>query len=217
MRVSIHQPNFLPWLGFFDKINSSDLFVLLDDVQVSKEGFVTRNKIRTPQGWTWLTVPTDSKSGNINEVHAMTTPKWIRNTIQKIDSNYSDKRIKSIDTKHRLIKYLSDPSTSLAEFNIRIIKLLCKSTGITTPIILSSDLNSGGSGSDRILNICEDVGADEYLSGIKGKEYLTLENFAHSGIKVVFQDFHPPTYTQLFPGFESNLSAIDKLLCTGEL
>jgi len=217
MRVSIHQPNFIPWLGFFDKINSSDLFVLLDDVQVSKEGFVTRNKIRTPQGWTWITVPTDSKSGNINEVHALTTPKWIRNTIQKIDSNYSDKRINAIDTKHRLIKYLSAPTHSLAEFNIRIIKLLCNSAGIKTPLILSSDLNSGGSGSERILNICEDVGADEYLSGVMGKTYLNLEDFERSGINIIFQDFDHPVYDQMFPGFEPNMSAIDKLFCTGEL
>lgn len=217
MKVAVHQPNFIPWLGFFDKINKSDLFIILDEAQVSVEGFVTRNKIRVPNGWSWISVPVESRMGKINEVKPFISEAWISEVQKKLDRSYGDKKLGERSLlKHGLYGLLYE-AESLSEFNTRIIKHLCMICGIKTPILFSSDLNSGGVGYERIINICKDVGAEVYLSGQGGHNYMNLKRFEEEGIDVEFQDFRHPIYHQMFPGFEPNMSAIDKLFCTGGL
>lgn len=217
MKVAVHQCNFLPWLGFFDKLAKSDLFVILDDAQVSVEGFVTRNKIRVPRGSTWISVPVESRMGNINEVRPFISEAWVSEVRKKIDRSYGDKKL----AERMLFKYgfygLLYEAESLAEFNTRIIKHLCMMADIKTPLLFSSDLNVGGSSYERIINICNEVGADVYLSGIGGHNYINPKRFEAEGIKVEYQEFKHPIYDQMYPGFEPYMSALDKLLCTGEL
>jgi len=215
MILAIHQPNFLPWLGFFDKISKCDELVILDDVQVASDGTTTRTKIRTPTGWTWISVPIDNSQSNLNEAKPLVTESCIKETRLKIDRSYGRKRIGINEMfKIGLLANFS-PSNSLAQFNLRIIKYLSNIEGINPKITLSSDLNVDGTKEDRILNICKEMGADTYLSGQGGKTYLKQFRFDQSGIKLEFQDFIHPVYDQMYPGFEPNMSAIDKLFCTG--
>jgi len=218
MKVSIHQPNFLPWLGLFDKIKNSDLFIVLDDVQFSHTEFQARNKIRVPDGFTWITVPVDAKNKPLNETRAMISDEWVKETIKKLDRSYSSKKLGQREFfKYNLIRWLKRTDLDLADYNQRILKALCEAGSIQTPFVRSSELGEPGSGSDRIFNLCYAVGADVYLSGAGGRNYLHLQDFKRNGIKVEFQDFKHPVYEQTFPGFETNLSAIDKLFCTGTI
>jgi hypothetical protein len=222
LKIAIHQPNFLPWLGFFDKMKKSDKFVILDDVQVSVEGYITRNKIRTPSGWSWITVPIGSKMGKINEVAPQITEYWLSEVKKKIDRSYGDKRIGDLkdikqDIYHLFEFELLYGPTTLADFNSRIITYLALRFGYRMPIIYSSSLEVKGSGTDRLINICKELGADTYLSGVGGKNYMDLREFEKAGIQVEFQQFDHPIYNQKFPGFEPNMSAIDKIFCTGEI
>lgn len=222
MKIAIHQPNFLPWLGFFDKMRSCDKFVILDDVQVSVDGYVTRNRIRTPCGWSWIVVPTNSKMGKINEVLPLITESWISEVKKKIDRSYGDKRIGYLrEIKQDLyglfeFELLYGPTT-LSKFNSRIITYLALKFGTRRPTIYSSSLEIEGSGTDRLINICKKLGADTYLSGIGGQNYIDYKKFKDAGIEMEFQQFHHPEYVQMFPGFEQHMSAIDKIFCTGEM
>jgi len=217
MKVSIHQPNFLPWIGLFDKIKNSDLFIVLDDVQFSHTEFQARNKIRVPDGFTWITVPVEEKMKPLNETRPMISDEWVNETIKKLDRSYSSKKMGDrVIQRSALISNLYEAS-SLSKFNLRIIKHLCFVGRINTEMILSSDMQVPGSGSDRILNLCKEVGADCYLSGAGGRNYMNQQDFERAGIKLEFQDFKHPVYEQMFPGFEPNLSAIDKLFCTGTI
>jgi hypothetical protein len=213
--VSIHQPGYFPWLGFFEKIIRSDIFVFLDDAQYMKKQWHNRNKIRTEFGSKWLTVPVHASFGeNINTVKIDSSKNWISEHENAIrfsydTSNYFNQyfpKIMSIFLKHH---------SKLIELNIDLIILMCEILEIKTKIIKSSNLDIHSSGSKRILDICKKLDADEYLSGIMGKDYLNLDDFIHNKIKVVFQDYVHPTYRQNFQPFLTNMSIIDLILNEG--
>jgi len=214
--ISIHQPNYLPWLGFFKKISSSDVFVFLDDVQYEKNGWHNRNKIRTDNEWIWLTIPSNVKLGmKLNEVKINITPNWQKKHLKSIEINYSkatyfkkywDELKEIYNSKHEF----------LFEFNLEIINFLMKKLNINTEIILSSKLNIKETNSDRILNICKKLDADIYISGSLGKNYLQLKDFEKNKINVKFQNFKHPIYKQIYHPFIPNMAAIDLLFNKGE-
>jgi len=214
--VSIHQPGYLPWLGFFKKISSSDQFVFLDDVQFEKNGWHNRNKIRTSDGWIWLTVPTKAKFGmNLNEIKIDNSIDWEKKHKRAIEINYSktpyfknywDELESIFNKKHEL----------LIEFNLELIKFIMKNLQIKTPTIFSSELNIDGKSSERILNICNKLKSKIYLSGKLGKDYLNLDDFTSNGIEVKFQDYKHPTYEQRFDPFLPNMATIDLLFNKGD-
>ena len=194
--VSIHQPVYLPWLGFFKKISTSDQFVFLDDVQFEKNGWHNRNKIRTSDGWIWLTVPTKTKFGmNLNEIKIDNSINWKKKHKKAIEINYSKtpyfknywNELESIfNKKHEL----------LIELNLELIKFIMKNLQIKTPTIFSSELNIDGKSSERILNICNKLKSKIYLSGKLGKDYLDLDDVSSNGIEVKFQDYKHHTNEQ---------------------
>ncbi len=213
--VAIHQPNYLPWLGFFKKIKDSDIFVFLDDVQYSKNGWHNRNKIRVREGSMWLTVPTKLKFGmKLNEVKIDNSLKWIEKHKKTIEINYSKaaffylywKELEDIyDTKFDL----------LIDLNIKIINFILKNLHINTKIIFSSELKISSSSSDRILDICKKLNCDTYLSGIFGTEYLNIKDFEKNNIIVNFQNFQHPVYKQVYEPFLPNMASIDLLFNEG--
>jgi len=219
MKVAIHQPQYLPWLPYFQKIDKSDLFIFLDSVDFQKNGIQNRNKIKTSQGENWLTVPVKHKLGQkIKDIEIDNLQKWQKKHFQTLIHSYSKSKY-FIDYKNELEDFFSKKWINLSQMNIHLSTLMMNWFEIVTPTIRSSEMNSIGNGSDLILNLCKEAGASHYISGIGGKNYLDLEDFEKQGITI---EFHPPILANQYPqvfqetGFKNNLSALDIILNCGK-
>ena len=216
--VSIQQPEHLPWLGFFDKIQQADTTVLLDNVQFKKRYFENRNKIRTKEGWHWLTVPVTTKERYtqlINQVEIDNTSHWRKKCWMTIRFNY-DKAPFFDKYSSFLERIYNKQWTYLADLNEAIIKHIIHQLGIQVKIIRASALGVTGRATDLLLEICQKLNADTYLSGISGKEYLDESKFTEQGIKVTYQEFHHPIYKQVYEPFIPGMSVIDLLFNHGD-
>jgi hypothetical protein len=215
MRIAIHQPNYLPWIGFFDKLDQVDKFVLLDKAIHSKKGFVNRNKIKTPDGAYWLTVPLKDKEIPINEIQVSNEVNWREKHWKAIESNYK-KCLFWNDYSEGFRQIFNQRWENLAEFNIELIKHMNNLLNVQTPIFLESELQLDfGVGNARNINIVSYLGGDTYLSGIGAKAYNDESKFIENQINLVYQDFKHPNYPQRWNGFCSNLSIIDMLFNCG--
>ena len=218
MRVGIHQPMYLPWLGLFERIHRCDAFVLLDNVPYSKNYFINRNKIKTENGWMWLTIPVLTKGhfGQlIKDVRIDNTTQWRKLHWKSIYYSYQKAPYfpKYADFfEHAYLHeciYLIDIIEELFQFTLKVL-------GINTTIIKSSELNAAGKKEELILNICKALQADEYLSGPDGKKYLNHELWRENNIKVNFHNYHHPEYSQLHGKFLPQMSIIDLLFNCGD-
>jgi len=217
MIVSAHQPQYLPWLGYFDKIDRADVFVLLDDVQFKKNEWQNRNKIKTAQGWQWLTVPVLYKyPQHIREVAINNTVKWQHKHRQAILTNY--RKAPFYEFLDTVFQEAFSPSWSfISELNTVLVTGLVKLLGIETPLHLSSDLGTLPEDPDeRLIALTKLFGARAYLSGNGGLEYMDLQKYRNHGIEVIFQGFEHPVYDQLFGQFVPNMSVIDLILNHGD-
>jgi hypothetical protein len=215
--IAIHQPQYLPYAGFFHKLLHSDVFVLLDDVQFQKGGVQNRNKIKTGQGWQWVTVPVLHKSDQlISEVVINNSVPWQRKHLGAFETNYAPAPFfESI--YGALVGVLSHEWKSLANLNAELVRWVMDILGIDRPLEFSSAYEKSGEGTDRLLELCRRFGGTRYLSGPGGRAYMDLDVFQRAGIEVLWQDFTPPVYNQVFPqsDFLPNLSIIDALFCCG--
>ncbi len=218
MIISVHQPQYLPWLGFFDKIQRSDCFVFLDNVQYKKREFQNRNKIRTKDGWIWLTVPVVTKglyTQKIKEVMIDNSLGWSSNHLKSIRLNY----IHSPFFKAYFDffeKLYSRQWVKLVDLNIYIIREICKFLGIDKEIHLESDLNISSQKTERIIDISKALKADSYLSGEGGRSYLDEAEFSKANIKLIYQGFSHPEYEQSYESFIPYMSIIDLLFNKGK-
>lgn len=211
MIVSIHQPAYIPWLGYFDKIAKSEVHIFLDDVEYSKNNLFNRNKIKTPQGWMWLTIPIYYKSNMlICDTKISNTPKWTREHWRSIKTNYSKAEYFKDYSNEIMDFYLRDWE-KLMDFTISMNKKIAALLGIKTKFIKSSELHVLGKRNEKLINLCKAVGADTYLSGQGAKAYMNEKLFLANNIKIRYQDFHQPIYKQLWGDFIPNLSVIDFL------
>jgi len=219
MTISAHQPEYLPYLGFFYKMAKADTFVLADHLQFtqSSQDFFNRNRIRTSQGWAWLTIPilTSGKGyQKINEIEIDNSILWGRKHWQLIYFNY--KKTPFFDRYSGFFENLyAKKWQKLVDVNEQIIYYLQKELGISTALIKSSDYDFKGKKTDLIIELCKKFKADTYLSGMGGKNYMDLELFKKNNLKYVFSDFKHPAYPQRFKPFLENLSAIDLLFNCG--
>lgn len=222
MIVAIHQPNYLPYLGFFDKMKNSDIFVIYDDAQFNKSDFQHRNRIRIYHGWKWLTVPVEKKRIPINEVKIKNEVKtwkgvkWSDAHFKDIHDNYKDAPYYSIYADE-LMRIYKRTYEKLVDLNMELIRFLMKAFDIDVEIVFSSDLGFTSKSTQRLVEIVEALGGDVYLSGPKGRDYLDVSLFERKGIKVVFQDFKHPVYKQRYEGFVPNMAAIDALFNVGKM
>lgn len=213
--AGIHQPNYIPWLGYFYKIFCSDIFVLLNDVQFSKGTVGNRNKIKTLQGTELLlTAPIVHKNGdflNYNKVEIDYKANWQKKHLSSIRQNYS----KSPNFKQIFDGFESIVNTrfpNLAELNIALILYFIKLLGINTKIVCSSEIQKDlGTQTERLINICKYFGANTYLSGKGGSNYQDENLFASNGIKLEYTNYKPFEYRQLTEPFIPNLSILDVL------
>lgn len=218
MIVSIHQPNYLPWIGYFHKIYHSDIFVILDDVQFGKNQVINRNKIKTDKGWAYLTVPVLVKGhfGQlIKEVRLDNHINWRKKHWKSILYNYKKAEHFSNYSQYFENLYKSEWE-NLSKLNEDIIRNMVKFLEIQTKFIRSSELGIEGESTERLINIVKAVGGDTYLSGIQSKDYIDKNMFAKNGVKLIYQDFHHPKYNQLFGDFIPKMSVIDLLFNEGQ-
>ena len=215
MLISIHQPAYLPWLGYFDKLRQADVFVYLDTVQFQKNSFQNRNKIRTAQAPAWLTIPVETKGSpnglRLDGLKVSNSTPWMRKHRTAIEMNYrSTSEFEQI--YGQIEQFYHAPVELLADYCFEMLKVFAEILEIETTIVRSSELPvMAGSKTDLLLNICQELGADAYLSGSLGTQYLEVEKFEQSDIGVQFQNYEHPEYKQAYPGFEPNMGVIDLL------
>ena len=218
MIVSINQPAYLPWLGFFDRIAKSDLHILLDHVQFERGSMTNRNKILSKQGPIWLTVPLMKKNQfglPISEIKINNTPpKWTVKHKETIRQCYS-KAPFFRDYSSKILEIYDNNWTTLNELLRETITLFLDQIGIVTKIICSSELCVSGGKSKLILNLCKEVGAKSYISGPFGRDYLDIDDFERAGIEVIFHDYAHPKYSQNQDDFVPNLSVLDLIFNKG--
>lgn len=215
MIVAIHQPQYLPWIGYFDKLDRADVFVLLDNVQYKKNEWQNRNRIRTSQGWQWITVPVlYHYPEKINAVKINNTTDWRRKHLNALVYNYSKA---PFFKEHQFFfeETFSRHWENLVEINVHIIQYLNRALGINKEIVLASRLSLREEPTGRLIDICKHVQADTYLSGKDGAKYINSDTFAQANIQVTFQDFHHPAYSQLHEPFEPFMSIVDLLFNHG--
>lgn len=216
MIISIHQPQYLPWLGYFDKIDRSDIFVFLDNVQFKKNEWQNRNKIKTAQNWQWLSVPVIHKfTQKICEVEINNTVQWGKKHLNALITNYSKAPFFAEYAAFFGQTYAQEWK-NLVEINIHLIKYLAKALGISNKkFVTASSCNSREGRTERLVDICQQLGGDVYLSGRDGANYLDLDEFKREGIEVIFQNYEHPHYPQLFGDFEPYMSVVDLLFNCG--
>lgn len=221
MVVTIHQPEHLPWLGFFHKAAQADVLVLLDNVQYRHKYFQNRNRIRSYSGACWLNVPILLKGQGrpllkdlrINPAEV----RWQEKCWRTMTLNY--RKAKHFKTHAPFFEEVYARSwNSLVEFNAELLGYLFRALGVTTRMMWASELAVAGMGPELILEIVQQVGGDCYVSGVSGiagKGRGSEEAFAQRGIAVRYQEFHHPIYAQLYEPFLPCMSVIDLLFNYG--
>jgi hypothetical protein len=215
--VAIHQPEYLPWLGFFKKMMNSEIFVFLDDAQFTKKGWQNRNQIRTKDGMTLLSIPVHAHSyPKINEITIDNNKNWSKRHKKSILFNYA-KAPYFEEFKDFIESVFEKKFEYLVDLNAEIIKRVMNELKIKSKIIFSSDLKISKKGSDMVLDICKAVGADYYITGtVWAQSHLRIDEFKKSNIHVEFQKFQHPTYKQFHGEFMPGMSIIDLLFNEGK-
>jgi hypothetical protein len=217
-QVSIVQSNYIPWPGYFDLINSVDEFILFDDVQYTRRDWRNRNKIKSPQGPTWLTIPVHVKGKYDQKIceTKVSDSTWPQRHWRSIKNFYT--RAPFFNTYKAFFEelYLGCEEEDLSQINFRFLSALCDLLGITTCLSWSSHYELPAGRTERLVALCQQAGATDYLSGPAAQSYLDEVQFATAGISVEWMDYSGyPEYQQLFPPFESALSIVDLILNTG--
>jgi hypothetical protein len=216
MIVAIHQPQYLPWLGYFDKMLKADVFCYLDTVQYKKNEWQNRNRIKTAQGWQWLTVPVTYRyPQKIGAVGIDNAADWARKHLQALQMNY--RRAPFFENHFPAIEaVLSRRWESIAALNLSLIECVRRILGIEhRPAVCASGISASDEPTERLIDICRSLGADTYLAGAGAAGYMDLARFQRSGVRVLTQAYEHPVYPQLFNGFLPQLSIVDLIFNCG--
>lgn len=218
MNIGILQPGYLPWLGFFEQVQRSDVFVIYDDVQYDKHGWRNRNRIKTANGIQWLTVP----------VHvSLKEPLLIKDVRINNGQNWAKKHLFSIRQNYAKAPFLkeyinifeeaySEKWEYLVDIDLHFILKLADCLGMDNKeIVRASSLNVTGNRIERLIRICKTFNANTFYEGASGKNYVDETYFTEHGIKVEYQDYKHPVYNQLYGDFIPYLSVIDLLFNHG--
>jgi hypothetical protein len=214
MIVTIHQPDFLPWLGFFDRWQKSDTYIVLDDVQFLRRGWHHRDKIKTQGGVQWLTIPVLKKSlycQTIKEVKINNGENWRYKHLKTIQTSYG--KTPNFDLVYgRLSEIYNREHDLLISLNMDLLEFCSSMLEIKTPVIFASAFHIKSAGSQRLVDLVQSVGGKEYLTGTGSRDYLDEALFNKEGINVCWQKFQHPAYQQLHGRFEKMLSVLDFLM-----
>lgn len=216
--VVIHQPDFMPYLGFFHRFLDADLYIALDHVQYvnSSRAWTNRDKIKTLQGEKWLTVSINktSRETMINQVELSTSVNWRQNHFDLLKQNYENTAFYN-EIFPKVEELYSLPFKMLSDFNIASIEMLMDMLDVKIPWILSSDLNPKGKKNDLLVDLLEKVSATHYVSGVGAIDYFDPEPFARSDIEIIWQKYVPVKYEQKFGDFIPYLTSLDLLFNHG--
>ena len=215
-KIAVVQSNYIPWKGYFDLINLVDEFILFDDVQYTKSDWRNRNKIKSQNGLIWLTIPVKHNYLQKIKDTVISYPGWNRKHWKSIVQNYS--KAKYFHTYRELFEdlYLGCNERFLSQINYRFLTAICEILGINTKLSWSMDYRLIEGKTERLVDLCKQSGATEYISGPAAKCYINEALFAEQGIALRYMDYSGyPEYNQLFPPFEHNISIIDLIFNEG--
>jgi hypothetical protein len=217
-KIAILQSNYIPWKGYFDLINSVDEFVIYDDMQYTKRDWRNRNKIQTPQGVKWLSIPVEVKGKYFQTIKdtKISEKDWNKKHWNILKQNYSKSKYFNDWKDYFEELYLNCNQENLSQINYTFIVAINKILGIKTKIRWSSEFNLVDGQTEKLLSICQECDADIYFSGPAAKKYLD-ENIANKkNIKVEWIDYsNYPEYQQLYPPFEHGVSVLDLIFNEG--
>jgi hypothetical protein len=220
MKGVILQPTYLPWLGYFEMINSSDIFVVFDNVQFVKKSWQQRNKIKTANEITSLTVPIKktSRSTKINEIEiSYDHGNPLENHWSTIELAYKKAQYFS-NYKDTLKSIFKEKYSTLIDLNMNLIQSICKILEIETNIVFASDFINNFSKNNKtenIIDLCNSIGIDHLYDAKGASDFLELSKFKDNNIQIKFQEYTHPTYSQLWKNFVSHLSIIDLIFNEG--
>ncbi len=213
--VAIHQPNFVPWIGYFHKILKSDVFIFLDHVEYTKRSFINRNRIKGPRGAIWLTVPVSIKNKPpILEVKINNNLDWKTKHLSTFRAFYG--KAEHFEEVYAILQQIYEKEwIYLADLNKELIKEISRMLNISIDFVESHTLEPKEKKMNLIIELCKKVGASVYFSGKGAMKYQDSEVFEKKGIKLIYQEFEHPIYPQRFGDFVPNLSILDMLFNIG--
>ncbi|MGE3510864.1 MAG: WbqC family protein [Vicinamibacterales bacterium] len=218
MQIAIVQSNYIPWKGYFDLMRSVDEFVLLDDVQYTRRDWRNRNRIKTAGGTAWLTIPVQASGHYRDPIKniVVSDPHWGARHWRTLVASYARARCfgEFADRFDRL--YHQSGATRLSDINRRFIEEVCDILGIRTRLTWSMDYACEGGRTERLIEICRQVGATTYVSGPAARAYINPALFEAAGIGLSYFAYEGyPEYDQLYPPFEHNVTVLDLLFHEG--
>jgi hypothetical protein len=217
MTLTAHQPQYLAYTGYFDKMDRADIFVLLDTVQFKKNEWINRNRLKGPAGPQFITVPVSFNFGDrIMQVKIAHDPTWRKKHLQTLRTLYA--KTAYFQEFYKLLEgILAVDTDSLSELNIALIEKIAERLGINTRLEITSQLPEMPEDPDRrLIALCRHFNCETYLAGSGGRDYMDLSVWEKSGVKVVFHQFQEPVRKQLYGAFEPNLSIADLYMNEGE-
>ncbi|MDD5746778.1 MAG: WbqC family protein [Candidatus Omnitrophica bacterium] len=216
-RIAIMQPGYLPWLGFYELMHNCDLFVFLDDVHYTTRDWRNRNRIRTHDGWQWLSVPVLHKNKRcqlIKDVRIDNDEPWNKKHLRALEINY--RRSRFFDRFYPELRAVyARPWEYLCQLNTELIGVCCRALSIQTPCICASTLDVRAAGSERILEICKALNAYTLYDSKAAANFLDVSLFEKERIIVEFQDYRHPVYEQVYAPFIPFMSAVDLIFNHG--
>lgn len=219
MKVAISQSNYIPWKGYFDNIALVDVFVIYDEMQYTKRDWRNRNKIKTQSGLKWLSIPVEVKgkfSQKINET-LISDVNWNKKHLDSLLQNY--RKSKCFNEVKPFIQDLYSTCTgqTISEINTHFLNKICQFLDIETKIIHSKDFNLAEEKTERLVNICKELKAEEYYTGPAAKNYMDEEAFYKENIKIQYYDYSDyVTYDQLYGVFEHGVTILDLIFAEGK-
>ena len=216
MRVGAIQSSYIPWRGYFDFIDSVDLFVIYDDVQYSKGSWRNRNRVKTAQGTRWISVPVQVHLGQaVDEVQIVQpAADWKRSHRGMLEASLGDAPCYG-DALDLWLRATGAEEACLSRQNVRLIQAINDYLGITTPLVNARELDLRGSSTERLLMMLQKLGASEYLSGPSASDYLDVPLLEQHGIRVLSKSYDSPTYPQRWSGFDGAVTVLDLVANTG--
>ncbi|QLC22269.1 WbqC family protein [Parasphingopyxis sp. CP4] len=215
--IAIMQPVYLPWLGYFEQMALADEFMFLDDVQYTKNDWRNRNRIRTIDGWMWVTVPVRRASlkKHLGAVEINYDHQWPRHQLRAIRRNYAP-TLYFGEFYGMIEAAYGERPKRLVDLTIPLVRAFADFLGINPPITLSSAVaRSSNSRLERIVELCRARGAGRVYTGPAAQSYMDIEFMHDHQIEIAYQDYQHPVYRQHFEGFESHMSIIDLLMNCG--
>ena len=219
MKCVILQPSYIPWRGYFHQISLADVFVFYDDVQYDKRGWRNRNKIKTPDGTRWLTIPVHAKGAQtehiaINQIKIDWTKPWNEQHWLSLKHAYAKAPFFN-QYSARLQEMYARQTEFLADFTITLTIEIASWLGFKPQFIRSSEIPSHGERTERLISILQHLGADHYISGPSARDYIDPALFMQAGIKLEYMQYNYPEYPQLYPPFDGQVTILDLLFMTG--